>query len=186
MHNIIAQLGALLIVLVIAGVSSLRLTPEDIAGHLPEQSSEEKQDDQLEALLKLQQVLQSNLLIVNLLLLYLLATANYDIFQIIAFAFIWLVAVHLLAATTAVKQRAKRLAITHLPTLIKIAQGMQPALNLLDNSRFLITKRPGSITSKGELLNAVNSSKGILSQDEKQQIRHILAESDSNETTVRA
>lgn len=181
MHNIIAQIGAFLIVLVIAGVSSLRLAPEDIAEHLPEQSSETKQDNQLEALLKLQQVLQSNLLIVNLLLLYLLATANYGLFQIIAFAFIWLVVAHLLAATAAVKRRAKRLAINHLPALIKIAQGLQPALNLLDNSRFLITKRPGSITSKGELLNAVNNSKGVLSQDEKQRIRHILAEADGGD-----
>ncbi|HSX43347.1 MAG TPA: hypothetical protein VLF59_04650 [Candidatus Saccharimonadales bacterium] len=184
MHNIIAQAGALLIVLVIAGISSLRLTPEDIAGHLPEQSSEKKQNSQLEALLKLQQVLQSNLLIVNILLLYLLATANYDIFQIIAFAFIWLVAVHLLAAAAGVKRRARRLAIDHLSRLIKIAEGMQPALSLLDNSRFLITKRPNSITSKGELLNAINSSKGVLSQDEKQRIRHILAEADSNDARV--
>jgi hypothetical protein len=65
--------------------------------------------------------------------------------------------------------------------LIKIAEGMQPALNLLDNSRFLITKRPGSINSKGELLNAINNSKGILSQSEKQRIRNILAEADNSD-----
>lgn len=128
----------------------------------------------IEALLALQQVLQSNLLILNILLLLLLATTSFQLFQILGLAFMSLVVVHLLAGASRLKKRSKRIALRHLESLLAVANALQPALNLLDNTRFIITTKRKQFTSKTELLDALAHTEGVFTKAEKRQIRAIL------------
>jgi len=179
MHNIIVQICMLALALLIAGVKSIDLNPTQLLEHAEDKQKDEdgpSADQQVTALLHLQQVLQSNLLIINLFLLALLATADYSIFQIVAFAFLWLVGVYLLAATAFVQKRAQAYTRKHLSGLLRLAAGLEPALKVLDDSRFLSMKRDRTFYTRGELLKAALDSKGILTKDEKRQLRALLAE----------
>jgi hypothetical protein len=166
MNNYIAQLILFILVLVLAGLKSLRIEPTEVPG-----TTNEKQ---LQALLRLQEVLQSNLLLLNILLLALLALSSYGIFQILAFAFGWLVVIHLLAAAATLGKHAHRVALRYLHPLLKIAAALRPALDLLDNTRFIITRKSNTFSSKQELLQAVRKSRGILDTQEREAIEKLL------------
>ncbi|HSW65689.1 MAG TPA: hypothetical protein VLI54_00940 [Bacillota bacterium] len=168
MTNYIAQLIVLALVLVLAGLKSLHIEPTEV----PEATSQK----QLQALLKLQEVLQSNLLLLNIILLLLLALSSYGIFQILAFGFCWLVVIHLLTAAAGLGKRAHQLALRHLSVLLKLAAALKPALDLLDNTRFIITRKNNSFSSKQELLQAVRKSRGLLSKEEHSEIERILTQ----------
>jgi len=166
MNNYIAQLTVLVLALVLAGLKSLRIEPTEV----PETTGQK----QLLALLKLQDVLQSNLLLLNIILLLLLALSSYGIFQILAFGFCWLVVIHLLTAAAGLGKQAHRLALRHLPALLKLAAALRPALDLLDNTRFIITRKTNSFSSKEELLQAIRKSRGVLSKQEHDDVERIL------------
>lgn len=168
MDNLIAQLAVLALVLILAGLKSLRIEPAEV----PKTTNPKK----LQALLKLQEVLQSNLLLLNIILLLLLALSSYGIFQILAFGFCWLVIIHLLTAAAGLGKKAHQLALRHLPALLKLAAALRPALDLLDNTRFIITRKTNSFSSKEELLQAVRKSRGVLSEQERADVERILAQ----------
>jgi hypothetical protein len=178
MHNIVVQLCIFLLALIIAGVKSIDLDPAQLLKQAQKGTNDNSQSTnrQASALLHLQQVLKSNLLIINLFLLTLLATANYGVFQIVGFAFIWLVVVHLLAAAKGVEKRAQQFTHRHLPSLLRLAAALEPALKLLDDSRFLNIKRERIFYTRGELLEAIQKSKGVLTTSEKQQFEAVLSE----------
>ncbi len=186
MHNIVVQLCMLLLAVIIAGVKSIDLDPSQLLKQAESdtKSNDQSADRQTNALLHLQQVLKSNLLIINLFLLTLLASADYSIFQIIGFAFLWLVVVHLLAAAKGIEERAEHFTKHHLPGLLRLAAALEPALKLLDDSRFLNLKRDRTFYTRGELLEAIQKSKGVLSKAEKQQFEAILSEPRSIEPKV--
>jgi len=186
MHNIVVQLCMLLLAVIIAGVKSIDLDPSQLLKQAEGDTKSDNQsaDRQTNALLHLQQVLKSNLLIINLFLLTLLASADYSIFQIIGFAFLWLVVVHLLAAAKGIEERAEHFTKHHLPGLLRLAAALEPALKLLDDSRFLNLKRDRTFYTRGELLEAIQKSKGVLSKAEKQQFEAILSEPRSIEPKV--
>lgn len=167
-----------LLALIIAGVKSIDLDPAQLLKQAQKGTNDNSQSTnrQASALLHLQQVLKSNLLIINLFLLTLLATANYGVFQIVGFAFIWLVVVHLLAAAKGVEKRAQQFTHRHLPSLLRLAAALEPALKLLDDSRFLNIKRERIFYTRGELLEAIQKSKGVLTTSEKQQFEAVLTE----------
>jgi hypothetical protein len=169
MQNNIALASAILLCFVIAGVKSVRFQPSELESVPGAHSS-----GRLESLLKLQQVLQSNLLVLNMLLLLLLAVADLGIFQVLALAFVGLVMVHMLANADRLKRRSKRYALRHLDSLLAVAKALRPALNLLDDTRFIITTKRKPFTSRTELLDAVENSAGFLSVSERQQIRAVI------------
>ncbi len=168
MHNYISLTVVFLTCIVIAGAKSLKFESHELGhnAHLTPQ--------RIGALLKMQQVLQSNLLILNILLLLLVSITSFDIFQILGLAFIWLIVVHLLAASVRVQHTAKRLAKQHLKALVTLATGIEPALNLLDSTRLIVTIKPKRFTSKSELLESISQSTGVFTDTEQSQIRAIL------------
>jgi CBS domain containing-hemolysin-like protein len=172
MNHLPIQASVFILCLLIAGIKSLKMRPQDLhaLGTEPEQ-----QDDELNAVLTLQQVLQSNLLILNLFILVFLATI-YGLFQAIALGFVWLVIVNLLAGTHWLHSRAQRLALKHRKQLVSVAVALKPALNLLDGSRFFIIKR--SFSSKEELSDMISKSSGVLDKEEKERLRAVLRSKD--------
>ena len=176
-HNIILQSCVLVSAIIIAGVKSLDLRPDQLYDHHKKSDKHNNIDGrQVTALLHLQQVLQSNLLILNIFVLTFLAASEFNIYQDVAFAFVWLVGVHLLANTELIQKRAQAFTKKHLVKLLHLAAGLQPALALLDDSRFLALRNQKRFYSRAELLEAILESKAILTSSEKKQIEAIITE----------
>jgi len=180
LHNIILQTCLLLVAILIAGVKSLDFTSKVSEFQKDISKGNDDTQRQINALLLLQQVLQSNLLILNIFILTFLAISQYSIYQDVAFAFLWLISVHLLANTAFLQRRARTYTQKHFKQLLRLAVGLQPALALLSDSRLLVMRNSKHVYSRTELIDAIENSKDVLTPNEREAIQAILAGADGD------
>ncbi|HSX02307.1 MAG TPA: hypothetical protein VLI05_03245 [Candidatus Saccharimonadia bacterium] len=179
LDNLFLQIIIALLVVLAAGMKSLRFAPShetdfEIHRRAADGDAEAKREQEIRAIIPLQQSFRHiDLLILNILVVVYVAN-SYELFKSIALAFIWLVAVNLLASNQWFHRHAQWLAVRHRKWLSKAAGALEPVLNLLGNSRFFAVKRQTSFSSKEELLKGIEESRDILSPHEKRQIRDIL------------
>jgi hypothetical protein len=174
MDHLTAHAAVLVIALLIAGVMSVRIQQSDVADLVAEQEGQSsKKGQQLEALLQLQQLLQSSLLLFNLFWIVLL-WVTHDLILSIILAFGWLIVIHYLAGTDWMHRAAQAYAMRHRRGLFRAAASVKPVLDLLDNVRFVITRRP-SFASKAELINAISKSQDVLTKRERKELIRVLS-----------
>ncbi len=162
-----------------AGIKSLRFkasheTDFDLKRRASHGDAEAKHELEIRAIIPLQLILQRiDLITLNVIVIVYIAN-SYEIPQAIALGLVWLAVIYILAATKWVRRRARGLVLRHRGYLAKVAEMLEPALNLIGKSEAFITKRQAGFSSKEELIKTIDDSNGVLTPYEKRELKTIL------------
>lgn len=181
--NIVLQLIVAVLVVITAGLKSLRFASSRLTEfELDRRSKEGDQEAQrehtsrsmrpyLDALRRLA-VLLCTLLIITVLAI------GYPVVLVIIFAFVWLFTAEVLSARHAFIHMVEQVALRHESLCIRLAQTLHPILQVMAQDQTIGGGLRSVFYSKQELQQAIDQDAHVLNKEEKLLIRQALSYSD--------
>ncbi len=183
MIELFVQLLALGVVVIVAGIKSLRFSPNELTDFELDRRLKKKDpaalfEDQLRA--ERPQLLALQRLVVLLLsvLLIMLLTSVYNFWLTLLFALGWLLLIELIEIRPRLHNYAETLFERYYDYAFRVAEVLRPILKIMADRQLLQEKHVTTFYSKDELLASVEHNRRLLSSEEKLLIRQALAYTD--------
>lgn len=183
MIELVVQLVSFALVILIAGVKSLRFAPSELTDfELDRQVKKGEQtalyEDHLRAERPLLLAFQRLLGLVLSILLILLLASVYDFLLALLFALGWFLVIELIETRAKLRTYAEQLFERYHEYIFRAVDFVRPALQLMADRQLLQDKRVATFYSKEELLTSIEQDHRSLSKEEKLLIKQAMAYSD--------
>ncbi len=172
MVSILIQLTVAVLILAVAGLKSLRFSPNDLTDfelqrRLKANDPKAKLEAEFRANRPLLDALRRLAVLVLSIVVVIILGSSYNFFFAIFLALVWLILAELLSSQVWVARLAERYSLQFEPHLLKAVETLRPILKPLADSRALGSSAQATFYSKEELQQAVDRDASVLDKDEK-------------------
>lgn len=178
----IAQIVVLLLVVVAAGVKSLRFAPSEVTDYELQRQVAKGRDaaiaeDRLRKERGLLLALQQVVLLLFMVVIIVVLRGAYDFIASIFFALVWLIIIEFLGSQQFLRSFAEELADKYQMQILKVANFLRPVLKFITYKQLFET-RQATFYSKEEIINSLDHDHGVLSKEEIILVKQALAYGD--------
>lgn len=179
MLEVIIQLIVLVLAATVAGLKSLRfasngLTDFELQRRAKAGDDNAKLEVEFRAMRPLLDAFRRVVVLLLSIIIVMVLAATHNFVIAIIMALVWLLLVELFSAQQWLVRQAEQLSLKYETQLLRAAQTLRPALQLLSDSRLLGSVDSAGFYSKEELLSEIDRDTQVLDKDEKLLIRQAL------------
>lgn len=180
MIEVLVQLMAFALVVVVASIKSLRFAPSEITDfELDRQLKKGSQaalfEDHLRAERPLLLALQRLIVLLLTVLLILLLASVYQFWLALVFVLGWLLVIELIENRAKLRNYTEKLFENYHEYIFRAVDAVRPMLQLMADRQLLLDKRVATFYSKEELLASVRQDHTSLNKEEKLLVKQALA-----------
>ena len=183
MLQFITQLVVLILVATVAGLKSLRFSPNNLTDfelqrRVKAGNENAKQEAEFRAERPLLDALRRLAVLVLTIVIVIILGSTYNFVLAVLLALVWLILAELLSSQAWVARLAERFSLQYGVQLLRVAHSMRPILKPLADSRALGSSTQATFYSKEELDQAIERDTQVLDKEEKLLIHQAMVYQD--------